>query len=181
MSKKLRTALFLGRFQPLHRGHLSAIVDLLSEFDLVIVAIGSSEKSRTLENPFTVGERHAMAKAALMDEGFKYETQFKVVPVPDIDDDDKYPKYVADLCPHFDVLVTGNESVKELFQKKFKNKEVREPKRRYAITATRVREAIVAGEDLEKYLHPAVVAFLQKIGAARKIIEIAEGKVEVKV
>lgn len=181
MSKKTRTALFLGRFQPFHRGHLSVIVDLLKEFDLVVVAVGSSEKSRTLDNPFTVGERHAMVKAALTEEGYKYETQFKVVPIPDIDDDDKYPKYVADMCPNFDVLVTGNDHVKELFQKKLKNKEIREPKKRYAITATRVREAIAAGEDLEKYLHPAVVAFLQKIGAARKIIEIVEGKVEVKV
>ncbi len=179
MPKKVRTALFLGRFQPFHRGHLSAIVDLFKDFELVIVAIGSAEKSRTLDNPFTVGERHAMVKAALMEEGFKYETQFKVVPIPDIDDDDKYPKYAADMCPSFDTLVTGNTVVAELFRKKFKGKEIIEPKKRYAITATRVREAILACEDLEKYLHPAVVAFLQKIGAARKIIEIVEGKVEV--
>ena len=91
--KKVKRVVFVGRFQPFHRGHLSVIEYLLSKFDQVLVVIGSSDKFRTPENPFTVGERHAMVKATLDDLKVKPD-KFKVVPLPDIDDDEKWPKHV---------------------------------------------------------------------------------------
>ena len=170
--KKVSRVLFVGRFQPFHRGHLSVIQDLLEEFDQVIVAIGSSDKFRTPDNPFTVGERHAMVKETLEDLGVSHD-RFKVVPLPDIGDDDKWPKHVTDTCPNFQILISGNPKVQELFKKRTR-KEIREPKLKYRISATDVREAIGKGEDLVKYLPKPVIAFLQKIGAARKIIDIEE-------
>ncbi len=171
MAKK-KAALFIGRFQPFHRGHLSVTVDALNEYDKVIVAIGSAEKSRTPENPFTVGERHAMVKASLVELGHTPEQDFVVVPVPDIDDDEKWCKHVASICPKFDVVISGNERVVGLFTKA--KQKVIAPKIKYKISATDVRKAIEQGEDLAKYLHPAVVSFLQKIGAARKLVDIVE-------
>jgi len=168
--KKVSRVAFIGRFQPFHRGHLSVLQDLVEEFDQVLVVIGSSDKFRTLENPFTVGERHAMVKAT-MDALKIAQDRYKVIPLPDIGDDEKWVKQVMDTCPDFDTVVSGNPKVQELFRK-IKKKKVIEPKMKYRITATAVREAIRNGEDLKKYLHEAVVAFLQKIGAARKIIDI---------
>jgi len=173
-AKKSNNALFIGRFQPFHRGHLSVLQDMLPQYDLVVIAIGSSDKSRTPENPFTVGERHAMIKATLEDLGFTAEKDFKIVPVPDIDDNDKYPKHVADLCPAYQTIISGNPIIHDIFAQKSKGKTVIEPTRKYNIAATTVREAIANGEDLEKYLPAPVVSFLQKIGAARKIIDIKE-------
>jgi nicotinamide-nucleotide adenylyltransferase len=171
--KKAKRVAFIGRFQPFHRGHLSVIEDLLPKFDQVLVVVGSSDKFRTLENPFTVGERHAMAKATLDALGVKPD-KFKVVPLPDIDDDEKWVKHVVKTCPEFDaVAITDNPRVEKLFKKDGKKKIVK-PKKRYAISATVVREEIAKGSDLEKYLPLPVIAFLQKIGAARKIIDIEE-------
>ncbi len=171
--KKVKRVAFIGRFQPFHRGHLSVIEDLLLKFDQVLVVVGSSDKFRTLENPFTVGERHAMVKATLDSLGVKPD-KFKVVPLPDINDEDKWPKHVIKICPEFDaVAITENKRVEGLFRK-HTNKKIVKPKKRYAITATKVREEIKAGADLEKYLPLPVIAFLQKIGAARKIIDIEE-------
>ncbi len=172
-AKKVKRIAFIGRFQPFHRGHLSVIEDLLPKFDQVLVVIGSSDKFRTLENPFTVGERHAMAKETLEDLGVKPD-KFKVIPLPDIDDDEKWVKHVVKTCPDFDaVAIVDNSRVEKLFRKDGKKKIVK-PKKKYAISATVVREEIKKGSDLQKYLPKPVVAFLQKIGAARKIIDIEE-------
>ncbi|MFA6458113.1 MAG: nicotinamide-nucleotide adenylyltransferase [Patescibacteria group bacterium] len=171
--KKVKRVAFIGRFQPFHRGHLSVIQDLLPKFDQVLVVVGSSDKFRTLENPFTVGERHAMVKETLESLGVKPE-QFKVVPLPDIDDDEKWVKHVIKTCQDFEsVAITDNPRVEKLFRKDGKKKIIK-PKKKYAISATIVREEIKKGSDLQKYLPQPVISFLQKIGATRKIMDIEE-------
>ena len=50
-------ALFIGRFQPFHNGHLKVVQEILKEFDEVIIGIGSSKYSGTLDNPFSGEER----------------------------------------------------------------------------------------------------------------------------
>jgi nicotinamide-nucleotide adenylyltransferase len=172
-AKKPKRVAFVGRFQPFHRGHLSVIQDLLPKFDQVIVVVGSSDKFRTVENPFTVGERHAMVKATLEDLGV-HKDKFKVVPLPDIDDDEKWVGHVVETCPEFvSIAITENPHVEKLF-KKDKRKKIHKAKKKYAISGTTVREEIGKGSDLKKYLPLPVIAFLQKIGAARKIVDIVE-------
>src|SRR5256885_9498938 len=51
-------ALFVGRFQPFHRGHLSMVKRILESNSEIIVGIGSAQYSHTGENPFTAGERY---------------------------------------------------------------------------------------------------------------------------
>jgi nicotinamide-nucleotide adenylyltransferase len=172
-AKKVKRVAFVGRFQPFHRGHLSVIEDLLPKFDQVLVVIGSSDKFRTLENPFTVGERHAMVKATLDSLGVKPE-KFKVVPLTDLENDEKWVGHFVKTCPDFEtVAITDNPRVEKLFRKNGKKKIIK-TKKKYAISATVVREEIAKGSDLQKYLPQPVIAFLQKIGAARKIVDIVE-------
>lgn len=51
---------FIGRFQPLHVGHLEVIRTALEQANHVIVLVGSSEQPRTEKNPFTFNERRLM-------------------------------------------------------------------------------------------------------------------------
>jgi len=51
-----RVGLFLGRFQPLHAGHLQLITRILFENNKLIVCIGSAQKA----DPFTIKERHKL-------------------------------------------------------------------------------------------------------------------------
>ena len=37
----MTTALFIGRFAPAHKGHIAAVKKLLSEYDKVIIGLGS--------------------------------------------------------------------------------------------------------------------------------------------
>ncbi|RMF91195.1 MAG: nicotinamide-nucleotide adenylyltransferase, partial [Methanobacteriota archaeon] len=58
-------ALFIGRFQPLHKGHMMIIKRILEETDALSIVIGSSQHAGTPENPFSADEREEMLRRAL--------------------------------------------------------------------------------------------------------------------
>jgi bifunctional NMN adenylyltransferase/nudix hydrolase len=58
-------ACFLGRFQPFHIGHLSVVEKILTDYDRLILIIGSSNKSGTDENPWTVEKREEIIRAMI--------------------------------------------------------------------------------------------------------------------
>ncbi|MEK6857287.1 MAG: adenylyltransferase/cytidyltransferase family protein, partial [Nanoarchaeota archaeon] len=43
----MKTGLFIGRFQPLHKGHVEVMKTLAETLDKLVIAIGSSNKSNT--------------------------------------------------------------------------------------------------------------------------------------
>lgn len=58
-------AVYVGRFQPFHNGHLALLQRALALAPLVVVVIGSAHQARTPKNPFTAAERAEMIHAAL--------------------------------------------------------------------------------------------------------------------
>jgi bifunctional NMN adenylyltransferase/nudix hydrolase len=56
---------FIGRFEPLHNGHLSVIRRALDLCERPIILIGSAFAPRTIKNPWTAAEREVMIRAAL--------------------------------------------------------------------------------------------------------------------
>jgi bifunctional NMN adenylyltransferase/nudix hydrolase len=56
---------FIGRFQPVHRGHVSILSRALDESRNVIVLIGSANQPRNIRNPWTTDERVVMLRSAL--------------------------------------------------------------------------------------------------------------------
>lgn len=62
MASKL--AVFIGRFSPLHIGHINIIKTALEQFDRVAILIGSSFQPRTTKNPWTVQERMNLIRDA---------------------------------------------------------------------------------------------------------------------
>ena len=59
-SKKI--GLLIGRFQPIHIGHIELIKHALSNCDKLIIVIGSDSTERTERNPFLTRERIDMIK-----------------------------------------------------------------------------------------------------------------------
>lgn len=55
-----RTALAVMRTQPLHEGHVRIVQKMISNYETVIVGLGSADKSRVPANPFTIDERIEM-------------------------------------------------------------------------------------------------------------------------
>jgi bifunctional NMN adenylyltransferase/nudix hydrolase len=54
----------IGRFQPLHNGHLALFEKAFGLGGEVIVVIGSAHQARTPKNPFSAAERETMLRAA---------------------------------------------------------------------------------------------------------------------
>jgi bifunctional NMN adenylyltransferase/nudix hydrolase len=63
-TKQYDYLVFIGRFQPLHLGHVEVIDQALRLADRVIVLVGSSNQPRTPKNPFTFDERAGMITMA---------------------------------------------------------------------------------------------------------------------
>ena len=115
-------ALFIGRFQPFHKGHLKAIKYLTNKYDEIIIGIGSSQYSNTVDNPFSSDERVCMIQESLKQENIK---NYKIMLIPDIHNPPKWIDHVLSIISDFDVVVTNNKLTKKLFlEKKIKIKKI---------------------------------------------------------
>lgn len=108
-------ALFIGRFQPFHNGHLKIIKDISKKYNEVIIGIGSSQYGHTIENPFTNDERKLMIERSLNKVGIK---NYKIELIPDIHNPPKWVDHVLSIISDFDVVITNNDFTKQLFSKK---------------------------------------------------------------
>ena len=118
-------ALYLGRFNPPHKGHIHAIEHIMNQPDIdeLIILIGSGEKGYSTRNPFTGGERLEML-TSLVRKRFDI-SKFYIASIPDINRNTIWPANVIDLVPAFSIVFTNNPLVQELFEK-IANKEIRE-------------------------------------------------------
>lgn len=65
MTHKYNLIVFIGRFQPVHIGHVDVIKSALALADNVLVLVGSSNQPRTSKNPWTFHERASMIHSAV--------------------------------------------------------------------------------------------------------------------
>lgn len=158
--------LFIGRFQPFHKGHLWAIREILKDCDTVIIGIGSSQHKRTPTNPFTTDERKDILTDALK----KAEIdRFSVFLIPDINDDGHWVNHVNKIIPKFDYVYTGSPLSRKLFTEK--GYIVKILSRHRNISASEVRLRIHKGlEWKELVCNPEL---LEKMGA-EQIIKSSE-------
>lgn len=75
-----KSSLFVGRWQPFHKGHQTLIETVLKRGKPVIIAIRDTEISE--KNPYSTYERWTMIQKALA----KYKELVKIVVIPDIDE-----------------------------------------------------------------------------------------------
>ncbi len=81
--KDYKTAVYIGRFQPLHDGHVEVIKMGLEIADKVVVIIGSANGAKTIKNPWTFREREAMIRATVKPDGYTYHPNLLIKPLRD--------------------------------------------------------------------------------------------------
>jgi len=108
-------ALFIGRFQPFHNGHLEVIKKLSKEYKKIIIGIGSSQYSNIKDNPFTAEERKMMIKKSLESIGIK---NYKIILIPDIHNPPKWVDHILSIFSDFDIVISNNSLTMRLFSEK---------------------------------------------------------------
>lgn len=167
--------LFVGRFQPLHLGHVRAIEWALSDggVDELVIVIGSAQESHTLRNPFTAGERVEMLLRGLREHGIGRD-RVLIVPVQDIAMNFVWVRYLEMLLPRFGVVFTRNPLVERLFVE-YGYRVVGQPLfGRESYSATRIRELMIRGDDSWRELVPSSVAeFIEEIKGVERLRRLA--------
>jgi bifunctional NMN adenylyltransferase/nudix hydrolase len=75
-----KQGLFIGRFQPVHEGHIYAIKVAASQVGTLKILVGSVNACRSIKNPWTYEERVAKIRKVLWQEGM---SNIKFYPVND--------------------------------------------------------------------------------------------------
>ncbi|MBD3261347.1 MAG: nicotinamide-nucleotide adenylyltransferase [Candidatus Altiarchaeales archaeon] len=151
----------LGRFQPLHNGHLKMMEWVAQRVDELIIGLGSCNKSHVFENPFTKDERHRMIKEAL-----DIKPAYSIVDLPDVGDDKLWVRNILDNV-EFDVFYTNAVCERNLLQKKVEVEEIPFFDR-HIWCATNIRENIVEGLEWRNLVPPQVQKIIDEIqGVAR--------------
>lgn len=65
MTKEFDTLVLIGRFQPVHNGHIAILQKAITLAKEVIVIVGSADQPRTYKNPWIAQERMGMLQYAL--------------------------------------------------------------------------------------------------------------------
>jgi len=161
-------ALFIGRFQPLHKGHVLAIKWMLERHDEVVVVLGSSQEHGTMKNPLSSDERISMFQKQFPK---KILSRLALVPVPDINDDSRWVGHVLSFVPHCDVIYTNNDFVQKLFRHDGKIEAAGTPLfDRGENEGTRIRDMLAKGDHgWKNHVTEEVADYLVRIGMEERI------------
>ena len=96
-------AIYVGRFQPFHNGHLALLEHALALAPLCVVVIGSAHQARTPKNPFTAAERAETIHGALRPQD---RARVRLLPVRDYYDPPRWVDAVRNGVAH--ILATEN-------------------------------------------------------------------------
>jgi len=168
----VKRGLFVGRFQPFHKGHLEAIKDVLKEVDELGIVIGSAQYSHRKDNPFTAGERVTMIRKAL-EEAEIPAARWWIVPVPDVHVHMVWVAEVVGYVPKFDVVYSNEPLTKRLFlEAGFKVKSF-PLRKREVYSATEIRERILNGKDWKPLVPNSVAKIIEEIGGVQRLQDLA--------
>jgi len=163
--------LYVGRFQPFHLGHLSAIREVLKEVEELVIVIGSAQYSHNATNPFTAGERLVMIRRALR-EAEMDDSRVWVVPVPDVHLHMLWVSALEGYTPHFDVVYSNEPLTRRLFTEAgYKVKGIRFFERKiYASTI--IREKMLKDEPWTGLVPKSVADFIAEIDGVNRLRDL---------
>lgn len=161
--------LLIGRFQPFHKGHLSAVNFGLSKVENLWIGIGSSNKSHETKNPFTADERKEMIISSLDSESMK---RVKVFYVPDIGDHEKWTYHVDSIVPKYDVVFSNDDFTLSLYKKRGMQVIEVPLLQRDMISGTKIREMILQGKEWSGLVPEGTKNVLLKINAKERLANI---------
>jgi len=166
-------SLFVGRFQPLHKGHIYTVKQIVDRGEDLVIAIGSAQYSHTPDNPFTGGERLMFWKRAIIDEGLPLE-RIDIVPVPDIGIHPLWVSHLRSLVPHFDMAYSHNPLVRRLLKDAGFEVAETELLERGTYSGRHIRDLMRWGGEWEPLVPEGVVEIIKGLQLDERVREIGE-------
>lgn len=162
-------AVYVGKFQPFHLGHLECVKYILSQARELIIVLGSSQYSHRLDNPFTTGERIEMIRAALREAGIPCD-RYVIVPVPDTNGVHSiWVSQVVSYVPHFDVVFTNEPLTRRLFIEAGFRVESIPFFGRDVFSATEIRRRMLEGLEWESLVPRSVADIIRRINGVERL------------
>jgi len=143
-------------------------MQLLEEYDEVVVAIGSAQEGYTCRNPFTAGERWEMVYSVVKNNSLAGRVW--MITVPDINMPLTWTAYTLSMAPRVNAVASGNPQTLYLFEwLGYPVKRIRliEPSKYYG---SRIRDLMIHGSDEWRELVPTEVAvFIDEIKGVERV------------
>ncbi len=158
-------AVFIGRFQPFHNGHLYALKKIAKNYDEIFIVIGSADKGFEKENPFTAEERKEMLKSVLA--GLKIKA--KIIPVDDVENDELWLAGILDKIRKIDAVFSNNSWVRRIFEHAGYRVESTGRYKRGVYEGKQIRRLMSEGKKWERCVPAEVVRYIEKINGAERI------------
>lgn len=159
-------ALFIGRFQPFHLGHLKIINYFKSNYDIIYIGVGSSQYEHTFENPFSFEERETMITKALDAEGIK---NYSIIAIPDIHNPPKWVSHVESITTDFEDVLTNNNITSNLFIEKGYHIQKTPMFDRTELSGKKIRKKILDDEPWNHLVPKEVYSYLTSIQVSKRL------------
>ena len=161
--------LLIGRFQPLHLGHIEAIKFALRQLSTLIIVVGSAQISYELRNPFTAGERITMIRNTLIHIDEIDIRNILIIPVPDITIHALWTHNVDLLVPSYDIIFTNDPFTISLFQQR--KKKIIQPLlfERQKFSGTRIRYNMFKKENWKDLVHFETAKVIEEINGIERL------------
>ena len=172
-----KRALYIGRFQPIHFGHLNAIQQIFEHsegFDEILIVIGSAEKAFLPKDPLTTGERFELILRALEEAKVPRE-KIWIFSIRNIDRYSLWPYYVKQLCPEFDAIFSGSPLIHMLWEEAFPDKSIQvfPLKKELKISASEIRKKVKEGKSIRDMVPKSVQEYLEdKIKLRKRLLNM---------
>lgn len=156
--------LYIGRFQPFHRGHLMVVKNALKEVDSIIIVPAISLKAGE-NDPFSAKDRAAMIKASLEKEGIK---KYEIVIIKDIPSDAEYVGHVRSQVKPFNVVFVGENRLNGMLFSDAGYK-ISISKRFLGISSTEVRKRMREGGKWQELVPEGTAEYIRKHELVKRV------------
>ncbi len=151
----------VARWRPVHLGHAPVLRALCDRADLALIGIGSSNRYDA-RNPFTLDETGDMIRLVLSG-----RENYRLVPVPDLDDGPRWRLLIRDLFGPLDAFVTANPYVASLLGQDYRlirPVDLIAEEKQIALDGRLVRREMARGDGWRDLVPPDVAAYLTDRG-----------------